>query len=584
MLTLLSAKTLEKDETHMANEKSKAEQYRDERKARIAKAAKQNAKGMEKRNSAKKAAGKVISIILVAVIAIGIVASTLNYYGVWDRTIVIGGVGEDNVKVTAAEYEYYYMTVYNSFISNMGSYASQYGYDTSVGPDQQTGVYTDSTTGEEIAWADYIRDGVIQQIKQIKTYYNEAVKAGMELSAADKATVDTQIESFRSQAESMGDSENGHKYSLNAFLRFYYGPFNERFLRKVVGQQVLAYAYAQNLVDKYAEGYSQDEIDKAYNSDKECYDVVDFRVYTFSSETLTAEDGETDEALAARQTKADAEVKKNAEDFLKAAKDEQSFIAKAKALNASDTEYDAETSTKIRSATKDTVSENFSDEIATWLFTASTKAGAVKLFETDGSYTIILLTKAMHQENTVNVRHILFMTVDSSTGEDLDEDAVAEAKKNADDALAKWNKGDKTEDSFAALAAELSEDTGSQSNGGLYENVLPGSMVAEFDSWIFDANRKPGDTEIVKTDYGYHVMYFVGANEKPYYDAAIRDEKAQVEAEAEVDEVLNAETNTIRFGVDNKGKGISYAEKKVLKKISTLLQMNSSSSSSSYSY
>ena len=76
----------------MANEKSKAEQYRDERKARIAKSAKKNAHSMEKRNTAKKVVGKVISIVLCAVIVLGIVGFSLNYYGALQRVIKIGGV------------------------------------------------------------------------------------------------------------------------------------------------------------------------------------------------------------------------------------------------------------------------------------------------------------------------------------------------------------------------------------------------------------------------------------------------------------------------------------------------------------
>ena len=35
-------------------------------------------------------------------------------------------------------------------------------------------------------------------------------------------------------------------------------------------------------------------------------------------------------------------------------------------------------------------------------------------------------------------------------------------------------------------------------------------MVPTFNDWVFDESRKPGDTGIVKTDYGYHIMYFVG--------------------------------------------------------------------------
>lgn len=577
----------------MANEKSKAEQYRDERKARIAKAAKQNAKSMEKRNAAKSAAGKVIAIVLAAAIVIGVAGLAFNYYGVISRAAVIGGVGEDNVKVTSAEYEYYYMTVYNSIVSQISQYSAygyDYGFDTSLPPDQQTGSYTDAE-GNEILWKDYIHDSVINQIKQVKTYYNEAVKAGMELTDADKAVIDKQIESYKEQASTMGGSSEdgqGRKYSLNAFLRLSYGgAVNEKFLRKMIGQQLLAYDYTQNMVKEFAAGYDQAEIDKAYKADKSAYDVVNFRVYSFSTETLTAGENESEDALAKRQETSDKKIKKDADDFFKAVTDEKSFIAKANLLNADTADYDGAKETKFPAATKSTVSSQFSEDIANWLFNAKTKVGSKKLFTIDGdttNYVIVLLTKGMHQEKTVDVRHILFKTVDDNQAALSEEDA-AKAKKNADDALAKFQKGDKSEESFASLATELSEDEGSQSNGGLYENVLPGSMVAEFDSWIFDANRKAGDVEIVKTDYGYHVMYFVAAHDN-YYDSEIRAAKAEEDANAKLGEILDADTNTIRFGVNNEGKGIKFAEGRVIKKITTLLQLqkNNSANANTVSY
>ena len=73
-----------------------------------------------------------------------------------------------------------------------------------------------------------------------------------------------------------------------------------------------------------------------------------------------------------------------------------------------------------------------------------------------------------------------------------------------------------TEDSFAALAAEKTEDEGSKENGGLYEDVYPGQMVTAFNDWCFDAGRKPGDTGIVETEYGCHVMYYSGDSDITY--------------------------------------------------------------------
>ena len=106
----------------------------------------------------------------------------------------------------------------------------------------------------------------------------------------------------------------------------------------------------------------------------------------------------------------------------------------------------------------------------------------------------------------VDVRHILAKVADTATEEDW---KACEEKAQA--ILDAWLAGDKTEESFAALAGEKTEDPGSQATGGLYEQVYEGQMVPEFNDWCFDASRQYGDYGLVKTDYGYHVMFFVGS-------------------------------------------------------------------------
>ena len=117
------------------------------------------------------------------------------------------------------------------------------------------------------------------------------------------------------------------------------------------------------------------------------------------------------------------------------------------------------------------------------------------------------------QYPTVAVRHILIQAEASEDGTYTDE-AKEAAKAKAEEILQEWEDGDKTEESFAALAEEYSEDPGSNTNGGLYDSVMQGQMVEEFDAFCFDENRKPGDTAIVYGESGsyagYHVMYFVG--------------------------------------------------------------------------
>ena len=126
---------------------------------------------------------------------------------------------------------------------------------------------------------------------------------------------------------------------------------------------------------------------------------------------------------------------------------------------------------------------------------------------------------------TISIRHILIMAKQDENGEWTDE-AKEAAKARAEEILQEWKEGDATEESFAALAEQYSEDPGSSSNGGLYSNVSKGQMVEEFDAFCFDENRLPGDTGIVYGSNGgyagYHVMYFV-ATEKPEDNAEARE-------------------------------------------------------------
>lgn len=119
----------------------------------------------------------------------------------------------------------------------------------------------------------------------------------------------------------------------------------------------------------------------------------------------------------------------------------------------------------------------------------------------------------------VSVRHVLLVpegaTQDASTGHVTATDEQWAAGMAAAQAmLDAWVAEGATEEGFAALAKEHSTDGGSQTNGGLYENVTKGQMVANFDAWIFDETRQSGDYGIVKTEFGHHLMYFVAKGEQ----------------------------------------------------------------------
>jgi len=120
---------------------------------------------------------------------------------------------------------------------------------------------------------------------------------------------------------------------------------------------------------------------------------------------------------------------------------------------------------------------------------------------------------------SIDVRHILILPGSDGEGNEDWEYARTEAER----ILELWQ-ASPTEDNFAELAGVYSEDPGSQSNGGLYTDVAPGDMVETFNDWCFDESRQPGDTGIVKTDYGYHIMYFSGRGDHPIWMDTVLDD------------------------------------------------------------
>ncbi len=137
--------------------------------------------------------------------------------------------------------------------------------------------------------------------------------------------------------------------------------------------------------------------------------------------------------------------------------------------------------------------------------------------------------------NQANVRHILIKvddfketaqapaeengeettepTTEETTAEETSQEAWDACYAEAERILALWQSGEATEDSFAALVEEYTDDTGSATTGGLYEGIMPGSgYVQPFLEWSISAERQPGDTGIVQVDdyyQGYHIMYYV---------------------------------------------------------------------------
>ena len=81
---------------------------------------------------------------------------------------------------------------------------------------------------------------------------------------------------------------------------------------------------------------------------------------------------------------------------------------------------------------------------------------------------------------------------------------------------------------------------------------MPGQMVTEFNDWCFDADRKPGDTGIIETSYGVHVMYFDSFG-KIYRDALVENALRSADYNAWYDAVYEPQQTAVEPEPDPAG-------------------------------
>ena len=129
------------------------------------------------------------------------------------------------------------------------------------------------------------------------------------------------------------------------------------------------------------------------------------------------------------------------------------------------------------------------------------------------------------------VYHVLFPTISLQTGEKLSDEEIATAKQRAEDLHGSVKSLEDLQ-----TKADAAIEAGEAVEARQY-TVQLGQMVKPFEEWCF-AEHNVGDCDIVETDYGYHVIYFVGKEE------ASEDQRAEIaykEFQAEMDEAVASE-------------------------------------------
>ena len=501
----------------------------------------------EKQQNELKEAKKLKTYTLTFFVVMALVLATVA--GIVLRTPVTGLINNNTVAVTIGEHKltttqlnYFYSdaisdlysTYYKYYGSNAYLYAMIYeGINFSAPLDEQT---YDNETGA--TWADHFIDEAIKNAASVYTMYDLAMAdEKFELTEEDQKSIDTAISNQELYASLYGYS------GLNAYLRGTYGAGSTK--ETYAEYYTVNYVASEYYQDKYdelefkGEDYREFEKDKYFQYSSFTYSTYYVNATSYREGGTKDDKGNTtytDEEIKA----AEAAAKKDAEALVGMTYDSVKALNVAIAgltINKDKTDAKA-TEYKDVALTESTVTNK---DIREWL-SAERKANDVTMIEVssttkddDGKETktisgyYVVMYHSHHNNEMLlpNVRHVLIRpeggTYNSTTGAtEYTDQAKAAAKIKAQEMLNEWLKGEKVDaESFGELAKKNSADTGSASNGGLYEKVYPGQMIASFNDWCFAEGRKPGDTGVVVSDYGAHIMYFESAGEITYRDYMI---------------------------------------------------------------
>ena len=418
--------------------------------------------------------------------------------------------------IPVSTFKYFFMDNYNSFLNQYYYYLSYYGLDLNIPLHDQ-----EYSAEENTSWYQVFLDNGKSAFEQYAKFAEKALEEGMSLDEADNAEIEAYLVTIDQAAESSGST-------FDEYMADYMGEgMTREMIKKAIELSQLGYKYYLKLNESIT--FTDAEIDAEYKNGAGKYSLVDYnevKIEALYDET----DGEEEIAAAKEAAKSTAELVK------KYIEEDGMTFAEAYAKATESTVQDAPASTDTETGDSEEEQENASvknyltvgapydsSEKYAFIYKDGAAAGQVEIsYDDNGDATVIQVVKLPYKntKKTVNVRHILLTSNTYSS----EEEAEAKAKE----LLEKINSSEDKISTVVSLAAEFSEDPGSSTNGGIYENVKPGDMVTEFNDWCFDSERKAGDTDIVRTSFGYHVMYLDGFGDELWHylcESSMRETK-----------------------------------------------------------
>ncbi len=490
----------------------------------------------------------VLVVLLVVALTVGI-SSTVKTSGLRERSTTAVTIGSH--ELSNAELSYFYIDGINTFLQNYGSYASLFGLDTTKPLNEQV---LDEETGH--TWADDFMDAAVENARSVYAMVDAANADGFTLTEEHQANIDMTINNLKTYATLYGytDPDDYVKamYGYGTNLKSY----TEYYTNNMIADAFYS-NYSTNLT------YEDADLAAADADDPKAYTSYSYNYYYVAASKFLEGGTEGEDGVVTYSDEEKAASVKAAEEAANTLIAEEVDSVEKFDLEINRLRINAGSETQVSStACEDFLYSSVMSTLADWVTdnarkdgdktviasTSTTAEDGTETTTTNGYYVVYFRGSNDNKFALTNVRHILVSfeggTTDSSTGSTTySDEEIAAAWETAEALLAEWKSGEATEESFAALANEKSTDTGSNTNGGLYEDIYPGQMVEPFENWCFD-NRKAGDTGIVETSYGVHVMFYVGDSDITYRNYMIRNDLVTADTSEWYNGLIDAMTVT----------------------------------------
>lgn len=415
----------------------------------------------------------------------------------WNSGIVQRGMTAldiNGTKYTAAEVQYYYSGLYSQ-------QASSYAFLPNVSVKEQ--IY-DQETGQ--SWHDHLMDLTVEQMTATTALAAKAAAEGYTLSQEAQDSLTTTLNQLNSAWAGYGYA------SRDAFIRASFGSYmTYEKLAALVERDILASDYADAQLD--AIDHPNSDYESYYQDNAGTLDTIVYTQLTFRAGAPTTDDQGNLLELSDEEKAAAIEEQKPVQKAL--AEEVQDKLEAGADVEEIAQEYEDQLYSTALSRRASGVNVSMSI-YADWLMDPSRKTGDITVVEQETVdsyyyYVSIFEDRFRDEEDTNTVRHLL---IRAGSGTNPTQEEYAEAETKAQELLDQWKSGEADEEAFAELAQANSQDTGSAASGGLISGITSNSSYVEsFKDWATDPTRKAGDVELVKSDYGWHIMYYVSSDD-----------------------------------------------------------------------